>query len=419
MRGNLGFIIIPLLIFILLDAYVFQGLKILTHGLSPNIRRIIHGVYWSFTVVSLSGYLMFHLGNPDTWSPLWRTFMFSFILVNYFSKLFVALFLLFDDLKRLVEWIIEKLSGLFGREPVKSEGTAISRSEFLVKTGFLVAAVPFVSMSYGIIAGAYDYRVRRVKINLKNLPASFDGLTIGQLSDIHSGSFYNKKAVQGGVEMLLKEKPDLIFFTGDLVNNLASEVNEYIDVFSKVKAPLGVYSVMGNHDYGEYVKWPNAAARLANVNDVIRAHKVMGWDILMNENRILKKNGEKIAILGIENWGTGRWPKYGKMDQAYKGTEEASVKLLLSHDPSHWDGQVRPGYKDIDVMFAGHTHGFQFGIEIGDIKWSPSQYFYKQWAGLYKEDEQYLYVNRGFGFLGFPGRVGMPPEITIFELKRA
>jgi predicted MPP superfamily phosphohydrolase len=392
-------------VFILLDLYVFQGVKIITHSYSGNIRKIIHGIYWGITVISLSGYLMFHLGNPDTWSPVWRTFIFAFILVNYFSKLFVALFLLIDDLKRLIEWIVEKCSGFFGREPAKSEGTTISRSEFLVKTGFIVAAVPFVSMSYGIIAGAYDYRVRRVK-------------TIGQLSDIHSGSFYNKKAVQGGVEMLLKEKPDMIFFTGDLVNNLASEVSEYIDVFSKVKAPMGVYSVMGNHDYGEYVRWPNAAARLENVKDLIRAHKVMGWDILMNENRILERNGDTIAILGIENWGTGRWPKYGKLDQAHKGTEDASVKLLLSHDPSHWDGQVRPGYKDIDVMFAGHTHGFQFGIEIGDIKWSPSQYFYKQWAGLYKEGEQQLYVNRGFGFLGFPGRIGMPPEITIFELKR-
>jgi uncharacterized protein len=419
MRGNLTFVIISVLIFILLDLYVFQGVKFLTHGFQPATRRIIHYLYWSLTVISLTGYMTFHFGNPDSWSALWRTFIFSFILVNYFSKIFLIIFLLIDDLKRLIEWIVEKVSTIFGREPVvASEGKHISRSEFIVKTGFLVAAVPLVSMSYGIIAGAHDYRIRRVKLNLKNLPASFDGLTIGQLSDIHSGSFYNKTAVQGGVEMLLKEKPDMIFFTGDLVNNIATEVNEYIDVFSKVKAPLGVYSVMGNHDYGEYVKWPSVAARQANVKDVIRAHKLMGWDILMNENRILQRNGEKIAILGIENWGTGRWPKYGRLDQAYRGTEDASVKLLLSHDPSHWDGQVRKQYKDIDVMFAGHTHGFQFGVEIGNIKWSPSQYFYKQWAGLYKEGEQQLYVNRGFGFLGFPGRVGMPPEITIFELKR-
>jgi uncharacterized protein len=419
MRGNLTFIIISLLVFILLDFYVFQGVKILTHGYSSNIRRIIHGIYWSLTVISLSGYLMFHFGNPDTWSAFWRVFIFALVLVNYFSKIFVALFLLIADLKRLIEWIVELVSGLFKKEQTKTEGSPITRSEFLVKTGFLIAAVPFVSMSYGIIAGAYDYRVRRVKISLKNLPASFDGLTIGQLSDIHSGSFYNKRAVQGGVEMLLKEKPDMIFFTGDLVNNLASEVNEYIDVFSKVKAPMGVYSVMGNHDYGEYVRWPSLAARMGNVQNLMKAHKIMGWDLLMNENRILERNGEKIAILGIENWGTGRWPKYGKMDQAYKGTENASVKLLLSHDPSHWDEQVRSEYKDVDIMLAGHTHGFQFGLEIGDIKWSPSQYFYKQWAGLYQEGEQYLYVNRGFGFLGFPGRVGMPPEITIIELKKS
>jgi hypothetical protein len=211
----------------------------------------------------------------------------------------------------------------------------------------------------------------------------------------------------------------MIFFTGDLVNNEASEVKDFIDVFSKLKAPLGVFSVTGNHDYGDYKDWGTKEAKAQNFKDLIEAHRLLGFDLLMNDNRMIEQGGEKLSVIGIENWGAGRWTKYGKLEEAYRGTEEAATKILLSHDPSHWDAQVRPNFKDIDLMLAGHTHGFQFGVEVGGFKWSPSQYAYKQWAGLYQEGEQYLYVNRGFGYLGYPGRVGMPPEITIIELKRA
>ena len=298
-------------------------------------------------------------------------------------------------------------------------GQTIPRSEFLAKVAMASAAIPFGAFTYGIISGAHDYRVKRLTVNLPNLPKSFDGIRIGQVSDIHTGSFFNKTAVKGGVDMMLGEKPDLILFTGDLVNNKASEVSEYFDVFKKLRAPYGVYSVTGNHDYGDYHSWESAAAKARNFEDLITAHKELGFDLLMNENRILEQGGEKLAIIGNENWGAGRFSKYGKLDIAYRGTEDAATKLLLSHDPSHWDAQVRKDYPDIDLMFAGHTHGFQFGVEIGGFKWSPSQYIYKQWAGLYSENNQHLYVNRGFGFLGYPGRVGIPPELTIIQLKRA
>jgi uncharacterized protein len=221
------------------------------------------------------------------------------------------------------------------------------------------------------------------------------------------------------VEMMLNEKPDLIFFTGDLVNNESAEVKDYINIFDKFKAPLGVYSVTGNHDYGDYHRWDSVEAKRRNFKDLVEAHRLMNFKLLMNQNHLIEQGGEKLAILGNENWGGGRFAKYGKLDLAHHGTDEAAVKLLLSHDPSHWDAQVRPSYKDIDVMFSGHTHGFQFGIEVGNFKWSPSQYAYKQWAGLYQDGSQYLYVNRGFGYLGYPGRIGMPPELTIMELKRA
>jgi len=228
-----------------------------------------------------------------------------------------------------------------------------------------------------------------------------------------------KKAVKGGVEMFMKEKPDMIFFTGDLVNNETAEVKDYIPVFEKLRAPMGVFSVTGNHDYGDYKAWETISAKQRNFNDLVKVHKEMGYDILMNENRIIEQGGEKIAIIGNENWGAGRFSKYGKLDLACKGTEDAAVKLLLSHDPTHWDAQVRPNHPEIDVQFAGHTHGFQFGVNLGSFTWSPVQYAYRQWAGLYQEGAQYLYVNRGFGYIGYPGRVGMPPELTIFELKRA
>jgi predicted MPP superfamily phosphohydrolase len=275
-----------------------------------------------------------------------------------------------------------------------------------------------VGMTYGIVSGAHDYRVRRQRLSFPNLPSSFDGLKIVQIADIHSGSFYNKTAVKGGVEIVLNEKPDVIFFTGDLVNEETREVNNYIHVFDKVKAPLGVFSTTGNHDYGDYRFWASVEAKEKNFKDLIEAHRLLGWDLLMNEHRFLEVDGERLAIIGIENWGTGRFPKYGKLDEAYKGTEDSPVKILLSHDPSHWDAQVRSEYSDIDLMLAGHTHGFQFGVEVGDFKWSPSQWMYKQWAGLYREGNQYLYVNRGYGYIGYPGRIGILPEITVIELKR-
>ena len=222
----------------------------------------------------------------------------------------------------------------------------------------------------------------------------------------------------GGVEMLLQEKPDVIFFTGDLVNTESTELDDYFNVFKKLKAPLGVYSILGNHDYGDYKYWPSEKTKVQNLENLITGHREMGWDILLNENRSLKVGSDKIGIIGVENWGAGRFSKYGNLSQAYKGMEELPVRLLLSHDPSHWDAEVRTKFPEIDITFSGHTHGFQFGVEIGDFRWSPSQYIYKQWADLYKEGKQFLYVNRGFGFIGYPGRVGILPEITILELRK-
>jgi predicted MPP superfamily phosphohydrolase len=403
------------LIFLVIDIYVFQAILTVSKNWSPLWKSVARFGFWIPTVLSVGALLWWTFDDPYKYSANFRNWVITGLVATYFSKIFGVLFIFIDDLQRGVRYVIQYFQK---GSTTNLPGEAITRSDFLMKTALTATAIPLGAFAYGIISGAHDYRIRRVTINLPNLPKSFDGIRIGQVSDIHSGSFWNKTAVKGGVEMLLKEKTDLIFFTGDLVNNEASEVKEYLPIFEKLKAPLGVFSITGNHDYGDYMKWESAEAKQRNFMNVVNANKQMGYDILMNENRILEQGGEKLAIIGIENWGT-KFSKHGKLDDAYRGTDEAAVKLLLSHDPTHWDAQVRPMYKDIDVTFSGHTHGFQFGVEIGNIKWSPVQYVYKQWGGLYKEENQYLYVNRGFGYIGYPGRVGMPPEITVFELKRA
>jgi predicted MPP superfamily phosphohydrolase len=416
MRGNGFVLILSIAFFLLIDWYVFTGVRALTDLLSPNARKWIHLSYWTITAWSISVLLATFSGYFHSWPVWFRTLSMCVIMGLLLCKIIFILFLVVDDIKRLVQFVFGKFSTTGTVDP-SDIAKGITRSDFLLKVGLVVSAIPFVGMTYGVLVGAHDYTVRRKRMVLKNLPKAWNGLKIVQLSDIHSGSFYNKTAVERGIALVMKQKPDIIFFTGDLVNNVASEMDEYIDVFSKLSAPLGIYSTLGNHDYGDYVAWDTPQAKRDNLNQLIGVHKKMGWDILMNEHRILKKDGSEIAILGIENWGAkGNFPKYGKMDKAYPGTEHVPVKLLLSHDPSHWDAEVLEKYKDIDIMFAGHTHGMQFGIEKGSIKWSPVQWMYKQWAGLYENQGQYLYVNRGFGFIGFPGRVGMAPEITVMEL---
>ena len=399
-----------------MDYYVYQPfrsiLKNKTHGLQKGLKI----AYWSLPVLVVVGAIVYPMVNDWDLSRYLRYSLMTVFLFNYAPKLFVSIFLLIHDFIGLMSWVVKNLhSRAEHRSNVKN---GLTRSEFISKAALISATAPIALLGFGIVKGAHDYRVIRRRIVLPDLPKSFDGIKIGHLSDIHTGSFFNRMAVKGGIDLFMAEKPDVIFFTGDLVNNATSEVNEYIDLFAGLKAPLGIFSVTGNHDYGDYSRWPNQEAKDRNFKDLMKAHELMGFDLLMNENRKIELGGERLGIIGIENWGAGRFQKYGDLDKAYKGSEEAPVKLLLSHDPSHWDAQVRPKYPDIDVMFAGHTHGFQFGVEIGDFKWSPAQYLYKQWADMYQQDSQYLYVNRGFGFIGYPGRIGIAPELTIIELSR-
>lgn len=400
---------------ILIDLYVISGFK----AAFPKWRFLqtkhFDRYFYAFTIFLVIGlfcsvYLKLNVAV--------RAAILLVFFVTLITKIVFALFVLVDDLRRLLRGIIKKEVPATQKEAESTEQQNIPRSEFLMKAGLLAAALPLGAISYGSISAVYDYRVMRRKLYLPNLPKAFDGMRIAQISDIHSGSFYNKKAVLGGVEMLMREKADVVFFTGDLVNVVAEEMYDYQDIFSKVKAPLGVFSTLGNHDYGDYTSWPTAAAKQKNLDNIITTHKNMGWNLMMNTHHRLKVDNEEIGILGVENWGDlSRFPKYGRVDKAIKNTDDLPVKLLLSHDPSHWRAQILPQFPQIDVMFAGHTHGMQFGIRTEKFQWSPIKFVYKEWAGLYREAHQQLYVNVGYGFLGYTGRVGILPEITIFELK--
>lgn len=408
------FVILLIGLMLLLDFYVFQAVKYVSYSASPKWRSLIFISYWTLSLLALLLFLALPFINFERYPPEVRTIIFSIIIALFFAKFIAAVFLLIDDIRRGIQWLAGKL--FFSKtEGELQQGETISRSLFLSWVSLGAGAGLFGTLLYGF-SNKYNYHVRRVALHFPNLPSSFRGLRVVQLSDIHSGSFTDKKAVEQGVATVLSLKPDLILFTGDLVNNKADEMQQYMAVFSRLQAPLGVFSVLGNHDYGDYVEWESKTQKTENLNRLKGVHKELGWNLLLNEHVLIKKGEEQIAVLGVENWSAKvRFPKYGSLKEAYDGTQNVAFKILMSHDPSHWDAEVLTNYKDIDLMLAGHTHGMQFGVELPWFKWSPVQYVYKQWAGLYEHDTQKLYINRGFGFIGYPGRVGILPEITLLE----
>ena len=415
MRTPIG-VLVFISMMVLLDTYFFQAVKNVAQNFSPKTRTIIYSVYWSITVIAVIGFLLFVYTEQNFLSKKIRTYLFAIIIGLFLAKITAVVFFLVDDFRRGIQWLSGKL--FFNNTDMDGmSGDGITRSTFLSWMGIAAGTTLFGSLLYGF-TNQYKYQIKRVKLAFDNLPASFKGLKIIHISDIHSGSFMDKKAVAHGVEMIMKENADLILFTGDLVNDKATEMENYIDVFSQLKAPMGVFSTLGNHDYGDYVQWPiDGITKEQNLLNLQKVHADMGWRLLMNEHVVLKKNEDEIALLGIENWSSkARFPKHGRMDLAHPGTEKYPFKILMSHDPSHWDAQVKADYKDVDLMLSGHTHGMQFGVELPGFKWSPVQYMYPQWAGLYESEKQKLYVNRGFGFIGYPGRVGQLPEITVLEL---
>lgn len=410
-----GFRWVIVAIMLLLDLYVFQVIKLVSHDLPQKVKLIIYGLYWSVSVVAILLLALMPYINYDSWPRAVRTYLFATIVGLFFAKIIAVVFFMLDDIRRGIQWASSKL--FFQNTEGESIGSErISRSVFLSWLGLASGGGLFTTLVYGF-SNKYNYDVRKVKLSFDNLPSAFKGLRIVHISDIHSGSFTNKKGVERGVEMIMKQRPDLVLFTGDLVNDRANEMQDYLELFRRIEAPLGVYSTLGNHDYGDYIAWESREAKKANLEHLKSVHKQLGWRLLMNEHVALERDGQEISVVGIENWSAkGSFPKYGRMAEAYAGAEKYPFKILMSHDPSHWEAEVIPKYPNIDLMLAGHTHGMQFGVEVPGFRWSPVQYVYKQWAGLYEQGNQKLYVNRGFGFIGYPGRVGILPEITLIEL---
>lgn len=407
---TLGFILLA-------EVYCFILFRSVTRNLPAAWKWTILMAYSIVTILAWCSIFLFRRIDWAHLPHMARNIFVAFLIGFFVGKLLVLAVMLIDDVRRLLVFLTVKLFP-DARPKILPEGKGITRSVFLKSLALILGGIPVAGFLYGI-TNRYRYQVKRIKISFKNLPENFRGLKIVQISDIHSGSFDHHKPVEHGVDMVLAEKPDIIFFTGDLVNNKAEEIKPYMDIFSRLKAPLGVYSTLGNHDYGDYVEWDSKEAKANNLEELKGIHGKMGWKLMMNEHVVLQRGGDKIAVLGIENWSAkAQFPKYGDLSRAYAGLPEKQVpfKILLSHDPSHFDAQVQSQYKDIDLTLSGHTHGMQFGIEIPGFKWSPVKYVYSKWAGLYQTGSQYLYVNRGYGFLGYPGRLGILPEITVIEL---
>jgi len=416
-------VLILTLLILVIDFYVFQAFKFAFRNTTEQSQKIINYVYWSFTAFSLLILMATLVYDFQLWPKAFRTYASAFIFVMMISKLFVVIFLLTDDVFRVFKWAFVKFFGtpaLVSTPGADVAENSITRSDFLIKTGLVLASIPFFSLLWGMAKGAYDYQVKIVKLKLPNLPKVFEGYRIVQISDIHTGSFVDTEPLKKAVKMINDLNPDILFFTGDLVNNRHEEAIPHFPQLSLLKAKHGVYSILGNHDYGDYVQWNSELEKRKNLNDLIQVHKDLGWDILLDEHRIIEHEGDSITLIGVQNWSTHlRFPKYGSMEKATENIKYSDVNILLSHDPSHWNGEILSKYPRIDLMLAGHTHGMQFGIDLPFLKWSPVQYVYKQWAGLYTQGKQHLYVNRGLGFLGYPGRVGILPEITVLELHSA
>ncbi len=405
--------VIFLVVLVLIDLYAWKGVNTALANHSITIRRLVRFVYWSISI----GLLVMMVWTMMSFQDLRRDHSFVFSLVAIFllfflPKVVIVVFHGLDDLLHAGRW-------LFARSlprPIGMPGETLDRVRFLSQLGLLVATVPFAGVLYGVTKGRRNFNLARVSVPSSNLPGGFDGLRIVQISDMHLGSYGNDLAiVQHGIELIKAEKPDLILFTGDLVNDFAEEAESFIQLMSELEAPLGKFSILGNHDYSDYATWDDPGAKRANLDRLKAIHAEMGFRLMLDEHMPLERNGERIGLLGVQNWGK-RFQQYGDLGKTMRGTEAFPYRILMSHDPTHWDEQVLG--TGIDLTLSGHTHGAQLGVTLGDTTYSPAQWVYKHWAGLYADGTQHLYVNRGFGFIGFPGRVGMPPEITVLELKR-
>ena len=394
-------------IFIAVEVYAFQAFKVLT---KDKLYR------WVWIVMSVLVYIPFFVVFLTYSRAEGQTkgfqYAFSLLLVFLLPKVILVVSMFGEDVYR----VLVKGVRVIGNSEVKSMP---SRRKFIAQLALGIAAIPFASFLYGVTKGKYNFKVLKYELEFDDLPEAFNDFTITQISDIHSGSFTDKSKVQYALDLVKEQESDLLLFTGDIVNNKAEEMDDFIDVFSELKAPYGQYSILGNHDYGDYAEWKSKTDKKANFEAIKNIHKKIGFDLLLNESRFIEKDNQRLSLVGVENWGKG-WKQAGDLEKASKQVNQEDFKILMSHDPSHWEYQVKDNDFNYQLTLSGHTHGLQMGIEIpGFIKWSPSSFIYKQWAGLYEEYGRYINVNRGFGFHGFAGRVGIWPEITVIKLKKS
>lgn len=398
-----------ILVLFLIDLYAFQVFK--TAFRESSVARYS---YWLISVL-IWALIVYAFATVDREKGLNGTFSYlmALMILSLVPKLLMASIMLLEDLFRLITGGVQSIAASGGNDFLPD------RRKFVSQAALLLAAIPFIGIIHGVIRGRYNFRVIRKTLEFDNLPQEFDGLTITQISDIHSGSFDDTAKIQYAIDLVNEQQSDLLLFTGDLVNNKAEEMEPWVDMFSQLNAPMGMYSILGNHDYGDYINWESRQAKMANMQKLYAVHEQIGFKLLLNENVSLQKNGSSIDLVGVENWGVG-FAQHGDLQKATTSLEKDSFKILMSHDPSHFDAEVKSFEKKIDLTLSGHTHGMQFGIEIpGWLKWSPVSMRYPKWAGLYEDLGRKLYVNRGFGFLAFPGRVGIWPEITVLTLRRS
>lgn len=398
-----NFLILTGILFVL-EFYVYQALKTITSNQWIRIG------YWVITIAiyAFFVYELFNFKRTDRDHHRIQIVA-SILLIFLLPKLFIVLFLLIEDIGRVFLYAFN-----FATKP---ESAFSERRKFLSLLGLGIAGAFSFLVIDGIVFGKYRHRVRKVKMKIAGLPNSFKGYKIIQISDVHSGSFFHPEKLQKAIDLINEQKPDLVLFTGDMVNNYASEFEPFVPLFSTIKSKDGKLSILGNHDYGDYGEWTSKEEKAQNIPNLIQLQKEAGFEMLRNEHRIIEKNGEKLYILGVENWGEKPFPQYGDLDKASSGIPIDAAKILMSHDPTHFDMIVKKHPSNVQLTLSGHTHGMQFGLDLKNVRWSPVQYRYRKWADLYESEGKNLYVNRGFGVIGFPGRVGIEPEITLFELS--
>lgn len=401
------------IVLIALHYYVWTAVKPAIKKRSKGLQFFLGFVFWLPVILLFAGGLGLFLAPLEAWPPFLRIYFIGIIFTFIVSLILPVVFVFFADITRFFEAIGLLFSGKKKRKAKK----AITRKKFLVNTGLALGGVVLGSMGFGMLHGSYHFKTFREKLKIKNLPFDLNGFRMVQISDFHLGTWVSKEPLIRAVEEINALKPDVIFFTGDLVNNITEEAFPFFDELSEMKAKYGIYAILGNHDYGKYHHWESEEEEAGNFEDLLAFYDNLNWKLLRNTHEVLHLNEADLVIAGVENWSSNpRFPRLGDLDKAMHGVPDSSVKILLSHDPTHWDAEVLKHNQTIDLTLSGHTHGFQVGIESSFFRWSPAQYLYKHWAGLYAAGDQYLYVNRGIGAIGFPGRIGIRPEITLIEL---